>query len=82
MREVMGTAGERVESGVVTALATDARMVCIPRAAAVAQLVVAPDCGSGCRGFKPHQPPQNIEGTGPRHSPLRQEPIQKWPLAG
>src|SRR5271166_6275087 len=27
-------------------------------AAAVAQLVVAPDCGSGCRGFKSHQPPQ------------------------
>src|ERR1700691_3205165 len=26
--------------------------------AAVAQLVVAPDCGSGCRGFKSHQPPQ------------------------
>ena len=32
---------------------------CIPLAAAVAQLVVAPDCGSGSRGFKPHQPPQN-----------------------
>jgi hypothetical protein len=27
--------------------------------AAVAQLVVAPDCGSGCRGFKSLQPPQN-----------------------
>ncbi len=26
--------------------------------AAVAQLVVAPDCGSGCRGFKSLQPPQ------------------------
>ena len=26
--------------------------------AAVAQLVVAPDCDSGCRGFKSHQPPQ------------------------
>ena len=26
-------------------------------AAAVAQLVVAPDCGSGCRGFESHQPP-------------------------
>ena len=26
--------------------------------AAVAQLVVAPDCGSGCRGFESHQPPQ------------------------
>src|SRR5689334_25275238 len=25
--------------------------------AAVAQLVVAPDCGSGCRGFESHQPP-------------------------
>ena len=25
--------------------------------AAVAQSVVAPDCGSGCRGFKSHQPP-------------------------
>ena len=24
---------------------------------AVAQLVVAPDCGSGSRGFKSHQPP-------------------------
>src|SRR6266567_1495416 len=28
--------------------------------AAVAQLVVAPDCGSGCRGFKSHQPPQPL----------------------
>src|SRR5437588_12494929 len=27
--------------------------------AAVAQLVVAPDCGSGCRGFESHQPPQS-----------------------
>ncbi len=25
---------------------------------AVAQLVRAPDCGSGGRGFKSHQPPQ------------------------
>ena len=24
----------------------------------VAQLVRAPDCGSGCRGFEPHLPPQ------------------------
>ena len=31
--------------------------------AAVAQLVVAPDCGSGCRGFKSHQPPQIPPGT-------------------
>ena len=35
----------------------DAKMVLI-LAAAVAQLVVAPDCGSGCRGFKSLQPPQ------------------------
>ena len=26
---------------------------------AVAQLVRAPDCGSGGRGFDPHQPPVN-----------------------
>ena len=58
LREVLGMAGERVASEVVTARAGDARMGCIPRAAAVAQLVVAPDCGSGSRGFKPHQPPQ------------------------
>jgi hypothetical protein len=38
--------------------AADARIGCVPHAAAVAQLVVAPDCGSGCRGFKSHQPPQ------------------------
>src|SRR5580692_2662300 len=28
--------------------------------AAVAQLVVAPDCGSGCRGFKSLQPPHCV----------------------
>jgi hypothetical protein len=33
--------------------------------AAVAQSVVAPDCDSGCRGFKSHQPPQKnyLEST-------------------
>src|SRR5438094_3711984 len=37
-----------------------------PHTAAVAQLVVAPDCGSGCRGFKSHQPPQG--STSAAHS--------------
>src|SRR6266446_202744 len=36
--------------------------------AAVAQLVVAPDCGSGCRGFKSHQPPQATETLYERRS--------------
>ena len=26
----------------------------------VAQLVRAPDCGSGCRGFEPHLPPEKV----------------------
>ena len=51
--------------------APDARCDCgrdvklVLHTAAVAQLVVAPDCGSGCRGFKSHQPPQDQQVSGP-----------------
>ena len=36
----------------------------------VAQLVRAPDCGSGCRGFESHLPPQTeVRGSGLPRSP-------------
>ena len=35
----------------------------------IAQLVVAPDCGSGCRGFESHYPPQNVFGIGSDPNP-------------
>jgi hypothetical protein len=46
-------------------IAEDGKTACNGRigsilAAAVAQLVVAPDCGSGCRGFKSLQPPHPV----------------------
>ena len=40
----------------------------------IAQLVRAPDCGSGCRGFESHYPP-HTRGEGPER-PLRPFPPQ------
>jgi hypothetical protein len=47
----------RVDTAIVEVSATGMVESIQSLTAAVAQLVVAPDCGSGCRGFKSLQPP-------------------------
>ena len=49
--------------------------------AAVAQLVVAPDCGSGCRGFKSHQPPHStsVRSGDIGNRTFRRHRLHFWP---
>ena len=82
---VIGQAAEFDYAGTQACLALKRFLSRSSEMVGVAQLVRAPDCGSGCRGFESLYPPHNIGGRAGAAAPahrffrlLRYRGVAKW----